>query len=137
MPGLELVIGYLVGWFVKKSRVVGTRADQEVDRVLDAGLDRLHDLVSRQIGDEPALAQLEDEARREVDNPRTRQRVLLALAEAAERDEEFAARLTAVLGELRGAAGDTNVVRQTAIAENNSTIVQAGRDATGNWLNRR
>jgi hypothetical protein len=36
MPGLELVIGYLVGWFVKKSRVVGTRADQEVDRVLDA-----------------------------------------------------------------------------------------------------
>lgn len=137
MPGLELVVGYLVGWFLKKSRHVGTRADQEVDRVLDRGMDRVHDLVSRKLGDEPALAQLADEAAREVDNPRTRQRVLLALEEATERDSEFAARLGAVLTELRGAAGDPAVVRQTAIAENNSTVVQAGRDITGTWPDRR
>ena len=129
MTGLEVVVTYLVARAIQKARRVGGRLNAEADRVLEAGMDQLHDAVSRKIGDEPALAQLDSEAAEGVENPRTRQRVLLALEEAAEQDPEFAdtlGTLAAEIGKLSGAPQPAHV--QTANANENSTIMQAGRD---------
>jgi hypothetical protein len=73
---------------------------------MDAGLDRLHDMVSRRLGGDPALARLSAEAaeRGEVGG-RTRQRVALAVEEAAERDPGFAAAVSELVAHLR-ADGD-------------------------------
>ena len=61
VTGLELVVGYLAAWAVRKARRVGRHADAKVDRALDAGLRRLHELVAGQIGADPALLKLETE----------------------------------------------------------------------------
>lgn len=99
--GLELVAGYLIAWVVQKARRVAGRANAEVDQALDVGLDRLHALVAEKLGEEPALARLEEQATGDgVVSDRTRQRVTLALEEAAESDGEFAGRLAALLDEL-------------------------------------
>lgn len=106
VPGVELVAGYLVAWAVRKARRVGGRADVEVDRVVDAGMDRLHALVSAKLGgDDAALARLERDAAAGVDVARSGQRVRLAVEQAAEDDAVFAQRLRGVLAEL-AAAGD-------------------------------
>jgi hypothetical protein len=106
---LELVVGYLAAWAVRKARHVGRRADAEVDQVLDAGMDRLHEVVSGKLGVDPALAKLEVEARAGVENPRTRERVLLAVEDAAAEDDGFAAALSEVLRELAAAGGTSRV----------------------------
>ncbi|MEU9022700.1 hypothetical protein [Actinomadura sp. NPDC048394] len=106
MTGLEIAVGYLFAWAVRKARRVAGRADQEVDRGLDAGMDRLHDLVSRKLGNDPALARLSDEAEagRQEPRPRTGQRVVLALEDAAEGDTEFADALQQVVEQLLAAS---------------------------------
>lgn len=50
MTGIEIVVGYVFAHLVGKAKRVSRRADTEVDRALDAGMDRLHDLVSRKLG---------------------------------------------------------------------------------------
>ncbi|MGW5284674.1 hypothetical protein ACWERI_35425 [Streptomyces collinus] len=82
---------------------MGERADGEVDRALDAGMDRLHHLVSQKLGEDAALGRLNEEAAGGQDGPsdRTRQRVQLALEDAAERDPAFAADLEHALHQLR------------------------------------
>jgi hypothetical protein len=69
-------------------------------------MDRLHDLVSRKLGNDPALARLSDEAEagRQEPRPRTGQRVVLALEDAAEGDTEFADALQQVVEQLLAAS---------------------------------
>ncbi|MFB7507688.1 chromosome partitioning protein [Streptomyces broussonetiae] len=103
MTGIEIVVGYLCAWGVRKARRVGDRADEEVDRALDAGMDRLHDLVSQKLGEDTALQRLTEEAASGQSAPsdRTRQRVQLALEDAAEHDPAFAADLEYAVQHLR------------------------------------
>ncbi|MGW4563232.1 hypothetical protein ACWEN3_12745 [Streptomyces sp. NPDC004561] len=106
MTGIEIAIGYLFAWAVRKAQRVAGRADGEVDRALDAGMDRLHDLVSRKLGNDSALHRLTEEAAsgRESPSDRTRQRVLLALEEADETDSGFAADLEQAVAHLQSLA---------------------------------
>ncbi|MEV0388715.1 hypothetical protein [Nonomuraea sp. NPDC050643] len=106
---LELLAGYVVGYLVQKFGRVFRRADEEVDLAIDAGMDRLHEVVAERLGDEPALARLEEETGEGRQSPRTRQRVRLALEEAADGDPEFAAELEWLIDDLRSGgaqAGD-------------------------------
>lgn len=98
--GLELIAGYLVAWGVRKARRAGERLDSDVDEVLDAGLDRLHDLVVTKLGDDPAVTRLEVEAAAGEVSERTRRRVADAVAEAAEWDVTFGGALEDLVGGL-------------------------------------
>ena len=106
MVGLELVAGYLVAWVVRKARRAGKRLDEETDEIMDAGLDRLHDVIAVKLGSDPALAKLEADASQGLDpNERTVRRVRDAVEEATEEDPQFAARVEAVLAQLDQARG--------------------------------
>lgn len=91
MTGMEIAVGYVFAWLVRKARRVAGRADEEIDRTLDEAMDRLHGLVSEKLGEDPALHRLADEAEAGQEQPgdRTRQRVQLALEDAAEQDPGF------------------------------------------------
>lgn len=106
MVGVELVVGYLVAWAVRKARRVAGRADAEVDTVLDAGMDRLHEVVAARLGTDPALEQAVAEAAsaREAVSGRTRTRLRLALEEAVEQDAAFARTLEHAVAGVVGAA---------------------------------
>lgn len=101
MTGIELVVGYLAAWGVRKLRRVGARADAEVDRVLDAALDELHEVVTDKLGGDPALARLE--AAPDAVTERVGRRVEDAVADAAEDDQAFAAALTRAITAVRAA----------------------------------
>ncbi|MCX5054760.1 MULTISPECIES: hypothetical protein [unclassified Streptomyces] len=103
MTGIEIAVGYMFAWAVRKAKRVGGRADAEVDRGLDAGMDRLHDLVSRKLGEDPALHRLAEEAQAGQDqaSDRTRQRVQLALEDAAEQDPRFREALDRAVEQLQ------------------------------------
>src|SRR4051812_21131359 len=103
MTGIEFVVGYLVAWAIRKVRRVGERADGEVDKAIDAGVERLHDLIAAKLGPDPALTQLETEAAAGTTTPRTEQRVRLAVEDAGEKDPQFAARLQELVADLRRA----------------------------------
>lgn len=101
MVGLELVAGYLAAWVVGKVRREGQGLDGEVDHVLRAGLERLHEAVAGKLGGSPAVAHLEAEATQDgALSQRTRRRVRDAVEEAVEHDEAIAAALQVVLAEL-------------------------------------
>ena len=57
-----VVTGYVIAWAVRKAKRVGGRLDAEADRVIDASLDRLHEVVAAKLGGHPALAELVEEA---------------------------------------------------------------------------
>ncbi|MFC9636457.1 hypothetical protein ACFTY8_46605 [Streptomyces mirabilis] len=103
MTGIEIAVGYVFAWAVRKAKRVAGRADEEVDRSLDAGMDKLHDLVSRKLGQDPALQKLAEEAEAGQDKPsdRTQRRVKDALEEAAEQDPGFAEALDYAVKELQ------------------------------------
>ena len=69
-------------------------------------MDRLHDVVSRKLGNDPALHRLTEEAAsgRESPSDRTRQRVVLALEEADETDAGFATDLEQAVAHLQSVA---------------------------------
>jgi hypothetical protein len=101
MTGLELVVGYLAAWGVRKVQRVGKRLDEDFDEATDSALDRLHDIVVAKLDGDPAVTKLGDEAARDgAVSPRTRQRVELSLEDAMENDTDFRDRLSAVLAEL-------------------------------------
>jgi hypothetical protein len=106
VTGVELVAGYLVAWAVRKARQVAGRADAEVERALDAGLDRLHELVNAKLGRDAALVRLEAEAaeRGEVAQL-TRERVRVAVQRAAAQDAVFAEALGALVRGLHAGGG--------------------------------
>lgn len=62
MMGAEIAVGYLCAYLVRKARRAGDAADAEVDRTVDAGMARVHDLVTRALGEDPALDQARSEA---------------------------------------------------------------------------
>jgi|ERR1022692_1573148 hypothetical protein len=133
MTGLELAVGYLAAWAWLKARRLAGRVDAEVDEVLDAGIDRLHEIVLSKLAGDPALALLETEAVADLDavsvRDRTRDRVRLALEEAAEADTGFAARLAELVAELRDAeqplGGGVAAVGERAVAVGGNAVVHA------------
>ena len=115
MVGVDLAVGYLASWLWRKARRVGGQVDVDVDEVLDASVERLHRAVLAKLGDDPAIKQLTGEAsagtETEAVSPRTRQRVVLALEEAAEQDADFGRQFEALLAEVKKAdkAGSVTV----------------------------
>ncbi len=103
MTGIEIAVGYVFAWAVRKARRVAGRADQEIDRTLDATMDQLHEVVSRKLGEDPALQRLtaEAEAGQAQPSDRTRQRVRLALEDAVEQDPGFGEALDRAVTEVR------------------------------------
>jgi hypothetical protein len=130
MMGLEIVAGFLVAWAVRKVRRVGTRVDAEVDQALDAGLDRLHELVAGKLGQEPALVKLTTEVEQSGEaSSRTQERVRLALEDAAETDSGFASDLAAVVEHLQDIQGQAGVAIAGQHGVAVSGDVQADRGA--------
>jgi hypothetical protein len=107
MSGIEVAVGCLFAWAVRKARRVAGRADTEVDRGLDAAMDHLHEVVSRKLGQDSALARLAEEAEegREEPTGRTRQRLQLALEDAGEHDPDFAEALRQAVAQVQAASG--------------------------------
>lgn len=105
MTGIEIAVGYVFAWLVRKAKRVGDSADREVDRSLDVGMDRLHDLVSRKLGEDPALTRAAEEAEQGQEQPseRTRRRLTDSLEEAAEHDPGFERELVALVAQLQEA----------------------------------
>jgi hypothetical protein len=107
VTGMEIAVGYAFAWLVRKARRVAGRVDTEFDRGLDAGMDRLQALIDAKLGQDPALERAREEAGagREALSERTRQRLELALEDAAERDNGFAEALERAVKECQTAAG--------------------------------
>ena len=125
MVGLELVAGYLVAWAVRKAKRAGARLDEETDEVMDAGLDRLHEVIAAKLGTDPAIEKLEIEAAGgQQPSERTIQRVNLAIEDAAEDDSQFVTLLRAVLAELDQARNGAPAV--AGINLRNARGVQVG-----------
>ena len=133
MTGLELVVGYLAAWAWRKVRRVVGRADAEVDQALDAGMDRLHELVAGKLGSDPALTRLETEARSDLDavsvRARTSERVRLALEDAVESDPAFATRLEELVARVREADQRSGGGVWVAVAGEGA--IGVGRDISG------
>ena len=110
MTGLELIAAAAVGYLVRKARRVGVRADAEVDRALDAGMDALHQAVSTALGEDSSLILLNDQLAAGTETERTQQRVRLAIEQAAADDSGFAGQLYELVTRLQaleeGTAGN-------------------------------
>ncbi|WP_327066445.1 hypothetical protein [Kitasatospora sp. NBC_01302] len=106
MTGIEVAVGYLFAWALRKASRVSGQLDAEVNHVLDKGIDRLHNLVSGKLGENSALRKLAEEADAGQDqlSERTGDQVRLALEEAAEQDPQFAEALGGLIEELHGLA---------------------------------
>src|SRR5438552_1676456 len=112
MTGVEIAVGYVFAWALGKAKRVGRRADEEVDRALDEAMDRLDDLVSRKLDKDTALHKLTAEAEAGLEKPSelTRQRVQLALEDAAQQDPGFAEELDRAVKQLRALSRTTGGV---------------------------
>ncbi|MFF3412899.1 hypothetical protein ACFYW8_43625 [Streptomyces sp. NPDC002742] len=138
MTGVEIAVGYVFVWLLRKAKRVGERADAEVDRSLDAGMSRLHDLVSGRLCDDPALTRAAEEAEQGLPEPteRTRRQLTDSLEEAAERDSGFAQELEKLVKELQnttaaapGADGMAVTAGGTAVGGNVDIHAESGSAA--------
>ncbi|GGQ68789.1 hypothetical protein GCM10010195_25350 [Kitasatospora griseola] len=111
VPGVEIAVGYVFAWAVRKARLVAGRADGEVDRALETGMDRVHDLVTTTLGQDPALTRAVAEAGAEtaVLSANTRQWLALSLNDRAEQDPQFAAALLAAVQVVQNAERSAGV----------------------------
>lgn len=100
VTGVELLAGAAVGYLVRKLRRVGGKADAEVDRVLDEGMDALHELISTRLGSDGALERLRAEAQACAETELMVRRSTDAIAQAALDDADFAARLEQLIDRL-------------------------------------
>lgn len=102
-----VVAGYVIAWAIRKARRVGGRLDEETDQMIDASLDRLHEVVAARLAGHPALAELAEEAeaagRSGEVSDLARQQVELALAAAARKDDAFGQAVTELVARLREA----------------------------------
>ncbi|MFJ7305511.1 hypothetical protein [Streptomyces sp. NPDC099088] len=106
MTGVEIAVGYVFAWAVRKARRVAGRADAEVDLALDGAMDRVHGVVARRLSGDPELERLEAEAETGQDEPSalTRQRVEAAVSRAVEEDAGFARELDVAVSAVQEAA---------------------------------
>ncbi len=109
MSGPEVVISCVVGWAAHIPRRGGRPADTEADRALDAGMQRVHDLVTARLEEEPRFRLLWAEIEAGgAPAGETLDAAARALGAASDDDPEFAARLHTLMEEveqLRCAAG--------------------------------
>ncbi|WP_333766753.1 hypothetical protein [Streptomyces sp. IBSBF 2435] len=105
MMGAEIAVGYLCAYLVRKARRAGDAADAEVDRTVDAGMAKVHDLVTRALGEDPALDQARSEAASEQAevSEGTRRWVTHALTGAAQGDAALAQALADAVKEVQAA----------------------------------
>ncbi len=105
------VVAAACGWAFRKAKRVAGRADAEVDRVLDGLMDRLHDVVTRALGANPALERLQKEASEGLDEPTqlTRQLVELSLTAAIEDNPQLGKELEEAVADLKQASEGTSV----------------------------
>lgn len=120
MVGLEVVAGYLIAWAVSKAKRAGGQLDQDVDQIMDAGLDRLHDAIEAKLGQDQAIGALELEAAEGTVTGRTRERAEAVLAAAADNDPEFAAGLGRLI------AGLQEITRSGVTAKGDGSIAIGG-----------
>jgi hypothetical protein len=107
---------------------VAQRADGVVDQALDAGVDRVGQLVQGKLAGDSAMDRLQVEAAESGEvSQRTRQRVELALADAVEQDGSFAEELRAAVAAAQRAAGP-------AVAAHGGVAVTGGVSATGSGV---
>ena len=123
-----VVAGYVIAWAVRKARRVGGRLDEEADTVIDASLDRLHEVVETKLGGHPVLAELVEEASGDdgAVSDLTRQQVELALTAAARKDDAFGQAVTELVTRLRGAE---QAAGTTVIAGAGSTVFTGNAEA--------
>ncbi|MFJ8273777.1 hypothetical protein ACIQ8G_26445 [Streptomyces sp. NPDC094154] len=137
MTGIELVVGYLAAWAVRKGCRVAGRADQEVDQALDAGMDRLHEAVASKLGGDPALERMALEGQSGQDpSERTRQRVQLALEDATDDDPDFALALQAAvdrLEELKQQNGAVTATGDGTGAVGGNVSIRADHGSAAAW----
>nr|QIZ02321.1 chromosome partitioning protein [Streptomyces sp. S1D4-11] len=128
MVGVEIAVGYVFAWLTRKAKASTDRADAEVERVLDAGMDRVHELVSRKLGQDPALERAAEEAERGLEEPseRTRRRLTDSIEDEAERDPGFAGRLEELVAQLQSAAQAGGVTTLSVNVFYGSAAVQNG-----------
>jgi len=99
-----LIVGYIIAWAVRKAKRVAGPLDADVDKALDAGLGKLHELVQARLGPDPALSDLVEEAQSGDPDPvreLTRQRVELSIQAAANKSEDFAQGVTELVASLQ------------------------------------
>ncbi|MFG1808084.1 hypothetical protein [Streptomyces sp. NPDC049040] len=108
-------MGYVCAYLVRKARGAAGAADAEVDRAVEAGMGRVHDLVSRALGDDPALEQADRQAPggEEAISERTRRRLTDALDDALDADPELRSALEQAVADLREAEGGAGTVTAT------------------------
>jgi hypothetical protein len=137
VTGVELLAAAAVGYLVRKLRRVGGKADAEVDRVLDEGMDALHELISARLGRDGALERLQAETQASAETELTVRRSADAIAQAVLDDDHFAARLTQLvesLDERTSAIGEVWTSGSTRNVISGGTQhgpVFQGRDFTG------
>lgn len=130
VTGVELAVGYLAAWALHKTKRVADRADAEVDQVLDAGMDRVHELIAARLGTDPALEQAMTEAASEQAEvtDRTRTRLHLVLEEQTEQDPAFAAELQKVVANVQAAASEATSAARAVYGNtfNGPSAIQSG-----------
>ena len=100
-----MATAYVIAWAVRKGRRIGRRLDAEADVLIDAKLDRLHEVVAAKLVHHPVLEELEEEAATgsgEV-SELTRQQVELAITAAAGKDDAFGQAVAGLIGQLHDA----------------------------------
>jgi hypothetical protein len=102
---LELAVAAVAAWVWRRAGRVGEQVGEQVDEVLDAGVQRLGELVARKLAGDSALEKLQVEAAGGEVSERTRDRVRLSLEEAVAGDERFAAALDEALRRVHADAG--------------------------------
>jgi len=134
MTGIEVAVGCLIAWVARKATRVGVRADTEVDQVLDAGMDKLHELITDKLGSDPALAKLRAEVERDATvTTRTRDRVRLAVEDAADSDPEFAARMDSLVARIQQAEAATALAGSHGTAVAGDVTIQADDGSAAAW----
>src|SRR5690242_1105974 len=95
----------MIAWALRKVRRAAGRLDAEADVAIDAGLDRLHEVVAAKLGAHPALDDLDEEAATDDGqvSELTRQQVELAVIAAARKDDAFGQTVTELVARLRTA----------------------------------
>ncbi|MFJ5927030.1 hypothetical protein ACIQF6_31010 [Kitasatospora sp. NPDC092948] len=99
-------------------------------------MDRLHDLVGVKLGADPALDRAREEAGQGEPGERTRQRLVLALEEAVEQDEDFARALASAVADVQAAgpvdrAADTGAAHATDGGRASTGVVRPGGAGSG------